>query len=472
MNKRLVSSRLWILILSALAFTACDKNDDPTPTAGDAYVNTWIKENMDTWYYWNTTLPTDAPSKTMSPDAYFESLLNSEDRFSWIQDNYQELLNSLKGVSKESGYDIVLYRESPESSTVIAQVTYVKPNSPAAATSLKRGDVITRINDQQITVDNYRTLLEALGENHSLTYTPYDYATESFGDAQNVSLTAIEYAENPNYLSKVIEADGHKIGYYVYNFFAPGPDQQSTTYDDQMESIFATFKSAGITDLVLDLRYNTGGSEASARNLASLIGPNINTDKVFVRKQYNATVEDAIISEYGESFLVSNFLSKSSNVGAQLQNNRLYILSSARTASASELIINSLKPFMEVFIVGDTTYGKNVGSISIYEEDDPKNTWGMQPIVVKVFNSENESNYSEGFRPDIIDLDNSLHLKPLGDANEALLKHAIDHITGNDGGRIATTDSGRRTVGHSLDLKRRSFTLIMDEQEALRSVLK
>jgi C-terminal processing protease CtpA/Prc len=139
----------------------------------------------------------------------------------------------------------------------------------------------------------------------------------------------------------------------------------------------------------------------------------------------------------------------------------VFILTSSRTASASELIINALKPFMEVFLIGDKTYGKNVGSISLFEENDPKNQWGLQPIVVKVYNSLDQSDYSTGFTPDVLHKDNSLYLYPLGDPREALLSQAIGQITGTS--TISREDRERRVpVGHSLDFKRRSFNLIMD----------
>ncbi len=472
MNKNTFRAFHWPRLIVSFFIVSCDKDDNPSPSANNEYVNSWIKQNMETWYYWNSTLPDEAPSKTMAPDAYFESLLNDADRFSWIQDNYQELLNSLKGVSQEAGYEFVLYKESESSNNVIAQVVYIKPNSPAADTPLKRGDVITLINDQQMTVDNYRDVLADLEEQHTITYKALDVAAETFGEPQTLTLNVLQYSENPNFLSKVIQVNDRKIGYFVYNFFAPGPNSESTVYDQETAGIFESFKSQGITDLVLDLRYNSGGSETSAKNLASLIGSNIGSDKVFMRKEYNPTVEDAIVAEYGEDFLISKFADLTGNVGSLLTDNRIYVLTSSRTASASELIINSLKPYMDVFIIGNTTYGKNVGSISIFEENDPKNTWGMQPIVVKVFNSLDQSNYADGFTPNVLDKDNSLYIKPLGELDEALLKHAIDEITGVSGGRIAAANT-RQMIGLSLDLKRRSFNLVMDEhQQLLRQTIR
>jgi hypothetical protein len=117
---------------------------------------------------------------------------------------------------------------------------------------------------------------------------------------------------------------------------------------------------------------------------------------------------------------------------------------------------------MEVFLIGDRTYGKNVGSISIYDEKDPTNIWGMQPIIVKVYNSLDQSDYSDGFQPDVVHPDNNLFVYPLGDPREALLGLAIAQITGSAStSRVGA--STRKQLATSLDFKRRSFNLNMDE---------
>jgi carboxyl-terminal processing protease len=232
-----------------------------------------------------------------------------------------------------------------------------------------------------------------------------------------------------------------------------------------MNAIFSKFKSEGITDLVLDLRFNSGGSESSAQSLASFIGKDIDATKTFERRIYNAKVEAEILKDpaLGQGYLTTKFQAKDANIGGQLTGGRVYILTSSRTASASELIINALKPFMDVFLIGDVTYGKNVGSISIYDEDSKTNTWGLQPIVVKVFNSLGQSEYGNGFQPNVLDEDNGLYLYPLGDQREALLAQAIGQITGAaTNGRLRTPEETKEAVGHSLDQKRRSFNLVID----------
>jgi carboxyl-terminal processing protease len=460
--------RLFILFLIPFLFQACNKND-PTPatttsTNANAHVDNWIYDNMKFWYYWADDI-TANPDSTLAPDAFFESLKSSEDRFSWIEPNFTQLLGELRGVTKEPGFEYALYRESQGSNNVIMQVLYVKPNSPASAAGLNRGDVINQINGTQITADNYKDLLDKLSENHSLTYKPLDVTTRTLGDAKTINIVPVEYAEDPNYLNKVLTYGDRKIGYYVYNLFSEGPTDSSKQYTDEMDQVFSSFKSQGITDLIVDLRFNSGGAESVAQNLASLIVNGVTPTTVFVTHQYNTQVTNEIKNnpDLGEGYLNVPFLAKSQNVGSMLRDNRVYILTGPRTASASELIINGLKPFMDVFLVGGTTIGKNVGSISLYNQDDPDNTWGMQPIVLKLFNNAGQSDYSNGFTPQIQDSDNSLYLYPLGDPREALLSKTITQITGiSQPTRMAKTENVGELLYHSLDSKKRTGVVTVD----------
>jgi C-terminal processing protease CtpA/Prc len=452
--------KFTVAFLAIVLLQACDKNEEPQHP--NAHVNDWIYTNMDFWYYWTNELPDD-PDKTLEPSEFFASLKSEKDRFSWIQENYQELLNSLRGVSKESGIEFALYRETPDGINVFAQVQYVKKNSPASQTSIKRGDIITLIDGQQITTENYQILLQKLGETHTLSFKSLNVDAQTFGDTQMVTITPVEYAENPNFFHKVYDYNGHKIGYYIYNLFSNGTTSTSQEYSNEMDLIFANFKAAGITDLVIDLRYNSGGAETAAKNLASLIGKNIDASKIFTRHEFNEAVTNEVRNDpqLGESFLNVNFISKAQNVGSMLGEGRVYILTGTRTASASEQVINGLAPFMDVFLIGGKTVGKNLGSITLYDEDDPENKWGIQPIVTKSLNSLNQSDYDTGFNPQILDADNSRFIYPLGDPRERLLNIALKQITGlTDIGKTRTQPVIEgELMGHSLDFKRRTGVL-------------
>jgi carboxyl-terminal processing protease len=460
--------RLFIFFLIPFLFQACDKND-PAPnnnstTNVNAHVDNWIYQNMKFWYYWTDDI-TATPDSTQAPDAFFTSLKSSQDRFSWIEPNFTDLLGELRGVTKEPGFEYALYRESQSSNNVIMQVLYIKPNSPASGAGLNRGDVISQINGTQITTDNYKDLLGKLSDNHSLTYKPLDIENRSLGDSKTISIVPVEYAEDPNYMNKVLTYGDRKIGYYIYNLFSEGPTDNSNTYTNEMDQVFSSFKSQGITDLIIDLRFNSGGAETAAQNLASLIASNVTPATVFVTHQYNTQVTNEIKNnpDLGDGYLSIPFIAKTQNVGSMLRDNRVYILTGSRTASASELIINGLKPFMDVFLVGGTTIGKNVGSITIYNDKDPDNKWGMQPIVTKLLNNAGQSDYTNGFTPQIQDDDNSLYLYPLGDPREVLLSKTITQITGiAQPTRTMKSENVGELLYHSLDLKKRSGVVTVD----------
>jgi carboxyl-terminal processing protease len=447
------------LILFSIIISSC-REEEPEPeefeNGTNEYVNNWIYDNMNLYYYWTQDLP-DKNINGESPDDYFYSLISNQDRFSWIQPNFQELLNSLQGITLESGYEFILYNDPNNENGVIGQIAYVKNGSPAEQVGLKRGDLFTKINGGALTLDNYRQQLTNLSQNHTLTIERYDFQNEQFEGIGNFELSAIEFAENPNHLDTVYTRNGKKIGYYVYNLFSVGIDTDSAKYAEEMDLIFEKFKGEGIDHLVLDLRYNSGGAERATINLASLIGSNITEQDIFVKRDYNEGLKQALIDEYGEGSLNRKFVQKSQNIGNNLQSPQLTVLTSSRTASASELLINGLNPFMETFIIGDTTVGKNVGSTSFYEPNNPDNTWGMQPIITKSFNSLNQSDYDLGFYPDIPLRDNSLIKLELGDVNEKLLREALIYLAGSDevSRQIGLKEIPSKDILGSMELKRR-----------------
>jgi len=176
-----------------------------------------------------------------------------------------------------------------------------------------------------------------------------------------------------------------------------------------------------------------------------------------------------LLKEYGANYNKDYFISQIDTVKTDNKGNvierikiadvpslnlpRLYVLTSWSTASASELVINGLKPYMDVILIGETTYGKNVGSISIYEENDPGNKWGMQPIVVKYFNSMGKSEYTAGFKPNHeVNEFADLFLYDFGDTNDPLLGNAISLITG----ATRTTRSIRATPFRSLQMDKKA----------------
>lgn len=460
MKTKPISKLILAISLTTLLFS-CKEEEETLPQAvvepsSNIAVNRWILNVMDEVYYWLDDLGTPIKEDS-SPADYFEALLfRPTDRFSVIYPDYQELINSLNGISLDAGYEFILYRESTTSDRVFAEITYIKKNSPASSAGLKRGDRITSINGRGFTVDNFREILGLTSSTHTITYSRFNAASNQFQVNPEVSITPVQLSENPNFLDTVYTIQNQKIGYVIYHFFSPGPGNGSKEFDNETDAIFAKFKAEGINHLIVDFRYNGGGFVSSAVNLASLIAPGVKNTDVFSKTKYNSFIMEQI-PELRD--VKTTFMAKNENLGNTLTGNRVYILTSSRTASASELIINGLKPYMDVFMIGNTTTGKNVGSIPFEDEDNPENKYGILPIVTQSFNSLDQSDYTTGFVPNVVALESSELSLPLGDINEQLLRRAITQITGTaPSGRILKSDRG--DLGSSLDQKTRSGTMI------------
>ncbi len=416
---------LFILLLVSFFLGSCKKKDYNDNIAENETVNQWIYNNMETVYYWNSQLPSK-PNYTLSPDLFFESLLSKEDRFSFIIPNIIDLMNMLHDVDKTYGYEFSLYPSPNSSNDVFGQIIYIEKNSPAYYAGLKRGDFFTAINNTTLTIDNYQNLLSINDNTITVTTAVYNSTLGAFENSKVVQLTPVTLDEDPVILDTVYQIANNNIGYLLYKQFAPDPGDSSLRYDKELESVFGNFKQAGVNSLVFDLRMNPGGALSSATKLASLIVKGLDTTHIFLINNYNSMLDSAFLKQYGKNIFNINFVAEPNNIGSNLNN--FIILTSRNTASASEDVINGLKAYMPVYLIGDTTVGKNYGSWTIYDET-KKISWGLQPLVFKVSNSFGQSDFSNGFVPDVISLDQGLALQPFGDTSETLLAAAINKIT-------------------------------------------
>jgi carboxyl-terminal processing protease len=452
----------WLLLAGfVLLLAGCKKTDDTvtpqvTTTNANGLVDNWILSNMRDIYYWNDKIPAN-PDTTLAPDQFFDSILNTYnattnptgDRFSWIEQSATDLEASLSGQTTTTGMEYNLYLRSSGSTDVIAQVLYVLPGSPAQKAGLKRGDIISKVNGQGLTTTNYSDLLFGSTTTFAFGLASPNGTTLVDSDVTK-TVTATVFQENPVFMDSVYTVGNKTVGYLVYNQFVPGANSTANEYDAQVDAVFSDFKAKGVSELVLDLRYNPGGYTSSSANLASLIGKGISANSLYFREEWNATITPYLQQQYGSSFFIQNFLSKSQNIGANLS--RVFVLTTDYTASASELIINGLRPYMTVTTIGTTTYGKNVGSITI-TDDTGKIAWGMQPIVFKSYNSAGQSDYSTGFVPNV-EVEEPLTLLPLGDTKEALLSTALSQITGSSSnGRVGANANPLSGLGSSIQRK-------------------
>ncbi len=461
----------------SLVLNACTPGEDVIGSEKNIkYVNTWMMNTLMDVYYWDNMLPKNA-DKTLEPEAYFNSIMYwydpvtapDGDRFSWIEKDYTKLISSLNGVvSNEIGFDMSIYYKDASHNDLIGQINYVKKGTPAQTSGLKRGMLFDKVNGTVLTVSNYQSLLTITTADVTLGFVEPIYdgngKVSGYSNLNAITLqTVSEYSENPVYLDTVINLGNHKIGYFVYNFFAPDNGSKDNSYDLDLNAVFGRFKAASITDMVLDLRYNSGGRTTSAQLLASELVPDVSDSKLYSYYRYNLDLNAYYIKNYGANVLKTFFTTKVldenevsigtvNNIG-NLIGGKMYILTGPYTASASEQVINGLKPYMDVVLIGDTTYGKNVASSTFYDkEHTDKNKWGMQPIIAKYFNSLGKSDFTAGFAPNYAVPEAGLNMKDFGDPQEPLLNKALTDIVGTQTLSVARLRSQKIQVNRLLSV--------------------
>ena len=433
--------RHWLplILIAAFILAGCERKPIPEEEEEEQAqatvliqkINGFIKEAMTDVYLWYDKMPVIDIRYETDPKVYFDKLLYSEDRWSYITDNITAFEGSLQGVEKTYGYSLAFGRfvdgTGSPTGNYFAIVEYVYPNTPASQAGFARGDLIIRLNGGNITAANYRNLLSGT----SISVTKGILTGEGIATGATVPLLAAELNLDPVLMYKVIDIDGHKIGYLVYLQFITS--YNSTSLNLAMQY----FKENQITDLVLDLRYNPGGFTAAAQYLTSSIAPQsvVDNSSTLVTYQWNDKYQAYWVSNNRQDQLGVNF---NPAVPVKLGLGKVHILTGYGTASASELTICGLEPYMDVITVGDTTYGKYTASFTIKPEDvyaneaaytDFKN-WGIQPIVIRYANAQGITNFKDGFAPDFRVKDELLPALPLGDLTEPLLKKAVEDITG------------------------------------------
>ncbi|CAI8218411.1 MAG: Uncharacterised protein [Formosa sp. Hel1_33_131] len=372
-----------------------------------------------------------------NPERLFENLIfkpDSVDRFSWITDDYIALEQQFSGVSKTSGAEFNFYYIPGSSSEVLGIVRLIHPNSNASQTVLERGQIFTSIDGQSMTESNLGALLSndtfsiglATYEDNGTTITTDDQVIST---DEMVMLTKTVYNENPIFKNQLITLQDKTIGYLMYNGFV-------SDYDAQLNDVFGEFKGQNIQYLILDLRYNPGGSVNTATELGSMITGIDN--EVFAILQYNSDLESN-----NSTYDFTNTLSENEAAINSLGLTTLYVLTSDRSASASEMIINSLRSYIEVIQIGTKTVGKSQASVTIYDSPtfqkkdvNPSHSYAMQPLVAITVNKNNEAVPPAGLIPQIEIAEGISNYGVLGDISEPLLAAAISEILG----------SGRRSI--------------------------
>lgn len=411
-KQRIVAAAL----LSLTLLQACKKNDvsgnsnpsPPPPPGGSlesAVKDTTLLYSRDI-YLWYNQIPTTFNAQSYAdPNAIMQAIraYSIEPGFSSAVDKWSfamkqtEWNNLSNGVSADFGMNVFFFKEGD------LRVKSVERASPAGVAGIRRGWRITKINGStSITTANASFISNAVWNSASGSFT----FQKPDGSTVDLNLTAATYQEHPVYLDTIYTISSKKIGYFSFNSFLG----DTTEVYNEFSRVFNRFASAAITDLVVDLRYNGGGYVTVQQKLANWLAPSSANGQLMMKEQFN--------DKYTRYNSTDNFQKSGS-----LNLSRIYFIVSKNTASASELLINNLKPYVNVQLVGPSkTYGKPVGFFPI-----PVSDWYIFPVSFRSTNKNGEGNYFNGLDLNS-QVDDGLD-KDWGDITETSLQSAIKNIT-------------------------------------------
>jgi carboxyl-terminal processing protease len=362
--------------------------------------NLWVRDQLNRYYYWYQHLPADAnPASFNSPEEYLEAV-----RYRPIDNSYSYITTAAANDAFYNESQVIKYGFTQSVSTTDIRVLEVWTGSGAEAAGLQRGDRITHVNGQ-----NVRTLVESnglsaafgpdtIGQSVSITF------EKASGEIVQRTMTKRAVTIPTVSLTHVVDVDGRKVGYLFFrNFVRP-----STA---ALNDAFAALKAAGATELILDLRYNGGGLVDVAVHLASLIGGSRTSGQVMINWVHNDKVGPVL-----------NKTTRFNETPEQTLNlQRLVVIATRGSASASELIINSLRPYIPVTVIGDTTYGKPVGQYGFNFCEKV-----LVPVAFSLKNVNEEGDFFDGIPADCGAPDDITH--QLGDPAESSYAEALTFL--------------------------------------------
>jgi carboxyl-terminal processing protease len=395
---------------------ACKKNDlsnnltpTPTPTTGStsasALKDTAIADARDI-YLWYNQIPSTFNAQTYSdPNTIMEAVrqYSNEPGFSAPVDKWSfgmkqtDWDNLSNGVSGDFGMSVFFFKEGD------LRVKSVERSSPAGLAGIRRGWRITKINGStNIATSNADFISNAVWSSQTGTFT----FTKPDGSSVDLNLAAASYKEHPVYLDSIYNVGSKKVGYFSFNSFLG----DTTELYNEFSRVFSKFAAANINDLVVDLRYNGGGYVTVQQKLADWLVPASGNGQLMMKEQFNDKYTQYNSTDYFQKL-------------GSLNLSRIYFIVSHNTASASELLINNLKPFVDVQLVGPSkTYGKPVGFFPI-----PVGDWYIFPVSFRSTNKNGQGNYFNG-----MDLNSTVSDgldKDWGDVTETCLQSALSNIS-------------------------------------------
>lgn len=433
MSRLLVVSVLFLLQACGGGGGGGDASGGVSSSCSVSQVKSWVHDAMATDYLWNTQVQSRLADSTLQTSAttsasYFDSLLwkpalGGRDRYSFILSaaDYAQSSNA-----QNVGFG-VNWAWVKESGRYLIRARYVEPGSPAALGGIQRGDELAGVNGAAVANESLtQAQLDGLYPGSVMSNTSFMLRSVAGSSTRNVTLSSVVISESPVLLSKIIPNGNNKsTGYLVFNSFMSQKGQ------DQLIATFRQFKSAGVQDLVLDLRYNGGGLLDISRVLGGLIAGETVRNKIFYQMIHNSGNSAKNKSTY---FNVD--VAQDANLGLS----RVFILTDHATASASEALINGLKPFMQVIQIGQTTNGKPTGMYATPYCDSV-----YYAINFEGSNAQGVGGYYDGLSATCPASDDLTH--QLGDSQESMLAGALAY---RSSGQCLAASYG--SAGKALDL--------------------
>jgi carboxyl-terminal processing protease len=325
---------------------------------------------MDDWYYWKDSIPDVNPQNYSDPNDLLDAMrFTNKDKWSYI--TTQEAHFQYYEEGTYIGYG---FAYSPDSENNL-RITYLFENSDLNTFGVERGWIIKKINGNSI--DGSSNINDFLGANAIGVSNEFEFETTTGVDTTQTFEKKLITMNTVGY-ENVIEVGAKKIGYFLFSSFI-GPSV------DELTDVFNYFYGEGVNELVVDLRYNGGGQLDVVSHLASYIIPDDVNGELFVKFEHNSDKSDQ-----DESV---DFVQNANS----LRLNKVYFITSKGSASASEVIINSLEPYIDVILVGDDTYGKPVGMYSFVSN---VSNLVYVPISFSLVNNDGYGGYYDGLTAD------------------------------------------------------------------------
>jgi len=445
MNKLLFSYFLLIGMCSViLSLTSCQPDDLYRPNREKKPANEWVHTTLQKEYLWNSDVPSNRNLDfSLDTEEFFYSLLSNKDGKHTANKNYyysrieQNTTTKSGGMITSYGFAPIYFLDE-RNNNVFVRILYIIPDSPAEKAGLKRGDFITKYGGVTLTLSNYSELDKKTG---AMKVTLAEYHNGRLHDTETVHLDAAKKVEdNPFYRDTVYVDGSKKIAYLMYNSFVSGYTDDSNEYTIQMREIFQRFKAKQPDEFILDLRINGGGLVQCAQQLATYLAPQDALNDLFCYLEFNNGRKRNL------SFSTED---KTHNLNLK----KIHIIITGNSASASELVINGLRPYFgdeNIILIGEKSEGKNVGSSKFTDDTD---SWIMHPMTCYVYNKNGEKDYENGFTPDFDDISEyeaDLEWFDYGNTNEYILKNVLHIIrTGqalSSGRSTKATDEGITTI--------------------------